>query len=132
MRSGGGFGRRYFYDFIAEAAYLAIQTKKTVKLLWTREDCIQHSRYHLARYDKNTLVLDKNNNILAWDTVITSGDNGRIIFYIIAAVTSSNYASYHHKLFLYKVLSCCYIFPPYYYCCKEFVSDVCRQNHSSF
>ncbi|NQZ09269.1 MAG: molybdopterin-dependent oxidoreductase [Algicola sp.] len=58
MRSGGGLGRRYFYDFIAEAAYLAIQTKKMVKLLWIREDCIQHGRYHLARCDNNTIALD--------------------------------------------------------------------------
>ncbi|GHF28147.1 isoquinoline 1-oxidoreductase subunit beta [Kordiimonas sediminis] len=75
MRSGGGFGRRYFYDFIAEAGFLAVTLKRPVKVTWTREDCIKHSRYHLARYDEHTLVLDDANNPVAWDSLTRSGSN---------------------------------------------------------
>lgn len=75
IRSGGGFGRRYFFDFIAEAAYLAIQLKKPVKVTWSREDCMRHGRYHLARFDEHRLVLDANNNPLAWDCLTRSGNN---------------------------------------------------------
>ena len=62
MRSGGAFGRRYFYDFIAEAAYVAVTLKQAVKVTWSREDCVRHSRYHLCRHDEHTLVLDEDNN----------------------------------------------------------------------
>lgn len=75
MRSGGGFGRRYFYDFVAEAAYLAVKLRKPVKVTWTREDCIKHSKYHLARQDEHTLILDTNNNPLAWNSIVRSGSN---------------------------------------------------------
>ena len=75
MRSGGAFGRRYFYDFIAEAGYLAVKLGKAVKVTWTREDCIQHGRYHLARYDEHALVLDDKNNPVAWDSLTYSASN---------------------------------------------------------
>ncbi|GAA0345409.1 molybdopterin-dependent oxidoreductase [Bowmanella denitrificans] len=75
MRSGGGFGRRYFFDFIAEAAYLAIQIRKPVKVTWRREDCMRHGRYHLARFDQHRLVLDAKNNPVAWDCLTRSGNN---------------------------------------------------------
>jgi len=75
MRSGGGFGRRYFYDFIAEAGYLAMQLKRPVKVTWSREDCIKHGRYHLARFDEHTLVLDSNDYPVAWDSLTRSGSN---------------------------------------------------------
>lgn len=74
-RSGGGFGRRYFYDFVAEAAYLAVKLRRPVKVIWSREDCIQHSKYHLARQDEHTLTLDTNNNPLAWNAIVRSGSN---------------------------------------------------------
>ncbi|WP_417456577.1 molybdopterin cofactor-binding domain-containing protein [Kordiimonas sp.] len=75
MRSGGGFGRRYFYDFIAEAGYLAVQLRQPVKVTWSREDCIRHGRYHLARFDEHTLVLDDANNPVAWESLTRSGSN---------------------------------------------------------
>lgn len=72
---GGGFGRRYFYDFVTEAAYLAFKTRDVVQVIWSREDCIKHGKYHNARVDKQSVVLDSQNSIIAWDTLITSGDN---------------------------------------------------------
>lgn len=47
MISGGGFGRRgtMDQDFVREAAHLAKQVKKPLKLVWTREDDIKGGYY---------------------------------------------------------------------------------------
>lgn len=43
---GGGFGRKSKPDFVVEAALLARETGKPVRVQWTREDEIQHGYYH--------------------------------------------------------------------------------------
>jgi isoquinoline 1-oxidoreductase beta subunit len=42
---GGGFGRKAFYDFAAEAAVLSKKVGKPVKVVWSREDDIKFDFY---------------------------------------------------------------------------------------
>lgn len=55
MNCGGGFGRRLQNDFVQQAVQIAMASPGVpVKLLWTREECIQRSAYApftVARYD---------------------------------------------------------------------------------
>lgn len=57
---GGGFGRKSFPDFAVEAAVLAKQTGKPVKVVWSREDDIKFDTYHsvAAMYMKAALGAD--------------------------------------------------------------------------
>ncbi len=43
---GGGFGRKSFQDFVAEAAVLSKKVQKPVKMVWSREDDIRFDYYH--------------------------------------------------------------------------------------
>ena len=63
---GGAFGRKSKADFSAEAAWLAKQTGKPVKVSWSREDDIRHGYYHTvsAQYLKGGL--DDEGNATAW------------------------------------------------------------------
>ena len=64
---GGGFGRKSKCDFVLEAAILSKELGGTpVKVVWTREDDIQHGFYHSVSYQHVTAGLDKNNKVVAW------------------------------------------------------------------
>jgi isoquinoline 1-oxidoreductase beta subunit len=63
---GGGFGRKSKPDFIVEAALLARETGKPVKVIWTREDDIQHDYYHTVAAQHLEGGLDSNGRVTAW------------------------------------------------------------------
>lgn len=63
---GGGFGRKSKPDYVVEAAFLSKQLNLPVKLVWTREDDIQHGYYHAVSYQKLAAAMDENQVITGW------------------------------------------------------------------
>lgn len=55
---GGGFGRRVEMDFISQAVLLAKTVGQPVKLIWSREEDLQHDFYRPAMMGKLTAGLD--------------------------------------------------------------------------
>ncbi|MGE3191371.1 MAG: molybdopterin cofactor-binding domain-containing protein, partial [Vicinamibacterales bacterium] len=63
---GGGFGRKSFPDYCAEAALLARQAGKPVKVVWSREDDIRSDFYHGESALAFKAGLDGSGTITAW------------------------------------------------------------------
>ncbi|MGO8792351.1 MAG: molybdopterin cofactor-binding domain-containing protein, partial [Terriglobia bacterium] len=64
--SGGSFGRRYQWDYAAEAWQVAKEMKVPVQVVWTREDDIQHDFYRQYFCYRLSGALDDHGNISAW------------------------------------------------------------------
>ncbi len=71
LYSGGAFGRRLDIDMIAIAAELARQVSYPVKLLWTREEDIQHDIYRPYYYDRVSAGLDAAGKLVGWTHRVT-------------------------------------------------------------
>jgi isoquinoline 1-oxidoreductase beta subunit len=63
---GGGFGRKSKPDYCAEAALLAKQLGKPVKVVWTREDDIRFDYYHTTAAMYHKAVVDGRGRPTAW------------------------------------------------------------------
>lgn len=63
---GGGFGRRIEPDVAIQAALIAREVDFPVKLIWSRENDIQHDHYREANISRFKAALDGNGNITAW------------------------------------------------------------------
>jgi isoquinoline 1-oxidoreductase beta subunit len=63
---GGGFGRRAYQDFVIEAVDLSQRTKRPVKVLYTREDDIQHDFYRPAQLQRFRAILDERGHPVMW------------------------------------------------------------------
>jgi isoquinoline 1-oxidoreductase beta subunit len=63
---GGGFGRRFFTDFLRQAVAIAKEMPGTpVKLLWSREEDMTHGRYHPVTQAKMVGGFDASGNLTA-------------------------------------------------------------------
>jgi isoquinoline 1-oxidoreductase subunit beta len=69
---GGSFGRRYQWDYVAEAWQIAKQVKRPVQLLWTREDDMQHDFYRQYAYYRVSGGIDREANLVAWSQRVAS------------------------------------------------------------
>ena len=69
---GGGFGRRLDIDGVVWAVKIARQVEGPVKVIWTREEDIQHDLYRPYYYDRLAAGLDADGMPVAWTDRITA------------------------------------------------------------
>ncbi len=69
---GGGFGRRLDVDGITQAVAIAKQVEGPVKIVWSREEDIQHDVYRPCYYDRFTAGLDEQGKLIAWHHRVTA------------------------------------------------------------
>jgi len=61
---GGGFGRRGFSDYVQQAVLIARQLPGTpIKLIWSREEDMQHGKYHPVTQCKLVGAFDAEKNL---------------------------------------------------------------------
>ena len=63
---GGGFGRRLEVDYVTQAVRIAKQVDAPVKVVWTREEDVQHDVYRPYYYDRIAAGLDPRGTPVAW------------------------------------------------------------------
>jgi isoquinoline 1-oxidoreductase beta subunit len=63
---GGGFGRRLEVDGVVRAVQIAKQVEGPVKVVWTREEDIQHDMYRPYFFDRISAGLDEKGMPVAW------------------------------------------------------------------
>ncbi len=73
-RAGGGFGRRLENDFVAEAVHIAQAVGNPIKLVWMREDDMQHDWYRPSGAHRLTATLDDQNQLTGWSHRCAASD----------------------------------------------------------
>ena len=63
---GGGFGRRLEADYIAQAVSIAKQVAGPLKVMWSREEDMQHDYYRYINHSRVTVGLDANGQPTSW------------------------------------------------------------------
>lgn len=86
--AGGGFGRRLVADFALQAALLSQQTGKPVKVIWSREEDMQHDIYRPATLHKITAGIDSHGQLKAIGHQLVSPS---ILQYVYPAAVTDNY-----------------------------------------
>ncbi len=75
---GGGFGRRTLGDYSAEAARIAREVKRPVKLVWTRDEDLQHGMFRPQSFQCLQAALDKDGKVTGWSHCVV-GDGGILL-----------------------------------------------------
>ena len=68
---GGGFGRRLEVDYVVQAVQFAKLVKTPLKVIWSREEDIQHDMYRPYYLDRMSARLDERGMPTAWFHRIT-------------------------------------------------------------
>jgi isoquinoline 1-oxidoreductase beta subunit len=75
---GGGFGRRTLGDYSAEAARIAKEAKRPVKLVWTREEDMQYGMFRPQSFQCLQAAQDKEGKVTGWTHCVV-GDGGVLL-----------------------------------------------------
>lgn len=75
MYLGGGFGRRGESDYVSHAVAAAKAVRRPVKLLWTREEDMQHDWYRPAAAVKFRAALDAQNKLTAVESKMVTASS---------------------------------------------------------
>jgi isoquinoline 1-oxidoreductase subunit beta len=63
---GGGFGRRLEHDYVTQAVRIGKQVEGPVKVVWTREEDVQHDVYRPYYFDRIAAGLDAHGKLVGW------------------------------------------------------------------
>jgi isoquinoline 1-oxidoreductase beta subunit len=75
---GGGFGRRSLGDYSAEAARIAREVKRPVKLVWTREEDMQYGMFRPQSFQCLQAAVDSSGKVTGWTHCVV-GDGGVLL-----------------------------------------------------
>lgn len=78
-RSGGGFGRRFYADFVAEAVFVSQRIGAPVQVMWTREDDTRHGYFRPASYHLMRAALDAAGHPVAWSQHLVNAQRGEFL-----------------------------------------------------
>jgi isoquinoline 1-oxidoreductase beta subunit len=73
---GGGFGRRSLADYAAEAAVMAREAKRPVKLVWTREEDVAHGMFRPMTFQCIEAATDASGKVVGWRHCAIGDDGG--------------------------------------------------------
>jgi len=79
MYMGGAFGRRSITDYTIEAALVARDIKRPVKMIWTREEDLAFGMFRPQALQCLQAALDDNGKVTAWRHCVI-GDGDRLLY----------------------------------------------------
>jgi isoquinoline 1-oxidoreductase beta subunit len=75
---GGGFGRRSLGDYAAEAARVAREVRRPVKLVWTRDEDMQHGMFRPQAFQCLQAALGADGKVSGWSHCVV-GEGGVLL-----------------------------------------------------
>lgn len=77
LRMGGAFGRRFYSDFVAEAAQLSREVGSPIQVVWSREDDVRHGLYRPAALHRLRAALGADGLPVAWSHRMANASRAR-------------------------------------------------------